>query len=473
MNDQTSRIKAGLSRRGLLKGAAGTLGLAAAGASLAGTAEGAETGANSAPAMMGLLGRQADLPKAKGPRVVVLGGGWGGLTMAKYLRKYHPAFDVVLVESRPSFFSCPMSNLWLADLVSLEFLTHSYVDAAQRHGYLFFNATMIDADRDKRIVYTDQGQIPYEYLVLAPGIDYDYRAIGVWELDEVARLMLEYPAAFKPGSEHLTLKRKIDSFEKGLFFLSVPNGNYRCLPAPYERACMIASVFKKKKLKAKVVLLDHNPDIKIKKQGFHAAFDELYKDYIEYHPSVDIRGVDLSRKIIQGSLEDYDFDDASIYPRVRASRLIETLGLVNPYSPQKEAYIDLYTNNVVGDLHTYVIGDSRPQGWSKSGSTAQGEAKHIAKVIVARHLGKEAEWESPYTSCYSMVNADPPEAIYFGSEYLKPVAALTAMMQEKIVQAWIDFGTAFAWRDEKFRRSTDMGGAMFEWGRAHYREMFE
>ena len=493
MSDKEHSHGKNLSRRGVLKGAASALGLAAAGTVLTGAAAGpaaaAEPGANDAIArpavvaepgthgmpgvLMGLLGKPADLPKAKGPRIVVVGGGWGGLTISKYLKKENPAFDVVMIDSRPNFFSCPMSNLWLAGLIDLEFLTHSYIDAAKRLGYLFFNATVIDVDRQKRLAYTDQGYINYEYLVLAPGIDYDYRAIGIWDPDQISRMMQEYPAAFKPGSEHLTLKRKIDKFEKGLFVLSVPNGNYRCLPAPYERACMIASVFKRKKLKAKVILLDHNPDIKIKKAGFHAAFDELYKDYIEYLPSVDITGIDLSKKIIEGNLEDYPFDDASIYPRIRASRLIETLGLVSPYSPQKEAHIDQFTNQLVDDPHAYVIGDSRPMGWSKSGSTAQGEAKFIARVIAGRHQGKEIPWESPYTSCYSMVNADPMEAIYFGSEYLKPVAALTADMQERIVQAWIDFGTAFAWRDEKFKRSTDMGSAMIEWGKAHYREMFE
>ena len=309
--------------------------------------------------------------------------------------------------------------------------------------------------------------------MLSPGIDYDYDAIGVWDAKDQFLLGELYPAAFKPGSEHLTLKEKIDKFQRGLFVLTVPSGNYRCLPGPYERACMIASVFKRKKLAAKVVVLDHNPDVKIKKVGFRAAFDELYKDYIEYIPSVDVTGVDIGNKVIQGNLEDYKFDDAAIYPRVRASRLIETLGLVNPYSPQKEAWIDQFKNHVVNDPRTYVIGDARPMGYSKSGSTAQMEARYVAKVVAAYEQGKEVEWEAPYTSCYSMVNADPPEAIYFGSEYLPPVFAMTALSQERIVQKWIEFGTAFAWRDERSQRDTDMGKAMFEWGRAHYREMFE
>jgi NADPH-dependent 2,4-dienoyl-CoA reductase/sulfur reductase-like enzyme len=308
---------------------------------------------------------------------------------------------------------------------------------------------------------------------MSPGIDYDYDAIGVHDPLDKQRMMQEYPAAFKPGSEHLTLKRKIDEFEKGLFALTVPSGNYRCLPGPYERACMVASVFKRKKIPAKVLLLDHNPDVKIKKAGFRAAFEELYKDYLEYHPSVDVTGVDISGKVIRGQLEDFDFDDAAVYPRVRGHHMIERLGIVSPYSPQKEAWIDLHRNHVVNDRHTYVVGDSRPQGYSKSGSTAQGESKYVAKVISAYEQGKEVKWQAPYTSCYSMVSTDPPQAIFFGSEYLPPEVGITPLSQERIAQAYVEFGTAFAWRDEQMERSTDMGQAMFAWGRAHYREMFE
>jgi hypothetical protein len=188
---------------------------------------------------------------------------------------------------------------------------------------------------------------------------------------------------------------------------------------------------------------------------------------------VDVTGVELSAKVIRGNLEDFNFDDGSIYPRVRAHRIIETLGLISPYSPQKEAWIDLHRNHVVNDQRTYVIGDARPMGYSKSGSTAQGEARYVAKVISAYEQGRETPWLAPYTSCYSMVNSDPPEAIFFGSEYLPPEVGMTALMQERVAQAYVEFGTAFAWRDEQLVRSPEMGQAMFAWGKAHYREMFE
>ena len=171
---------------------------------------------------------------------------------------------------------------------------------------------MLDVDREKRIVYTEKGYMEYDYLVLSPGIDYDYGAIGVHDHEQRQTLMARYPAAFKPGSEHITMKQKVETFEKGLFLLTVPSGNYRCLPAPYERTCMIASVFKRKKIPAKVLLLDHTHDIKIKGVGFHAAFDELYKDYVEYVPSVSLIEVDLDRKSVSD-----EFDELSSGDKIR------------------------------------------------------------------------------------------------------------------------------------------------------------
>ena len=420
-----------------------------------------------------IVENKAELPPKRGLRAVVVGGGWGGLTIAKHLKLRTPEMEVVLIERRSLFMSCPISNLWLAGLVDFDFITHSFVDASRNNNYIFFHATVLDVDREKRIVYTEKGYMESDYLVLSPGIDYDYAAIGVHDVQERQELMRQFPAAFKPGSEHITLKQKIDSFERGIFVLTVPSGNYRCLPAPYERTCMIASVFKRKKIPAKVLLLDHTHDIKIKGVGFHAAFDELYKDYVEYVPSVSLIKVDVEGKSVSDEFDEYRFDDAAIYPRIRASRLIEHLGLVQDASPQMEARIDMHRNNIHDDRHVYVIGDSRSTGWSKSGSTAQAEARYVARVIANRIKGVEIPWESPDTTCYSMVGAEPMEAIYFGSKYLAPQSAGTAMDNERFRDYWIDTGAAFAWRDRNMNRSRDMGDEMIGWALTHYAEMFE
>lgn len=404
------------------------------------------------------LDTMAPLPKAKGQRTVVVGGGWSGLTAAKYIKKAVPDMDVVLVEKNATFMSCPISNLWLTGLVNLEFLTHSYLDAARNNDYLFFNATVVDLDRESRKLFTDQGSIHYDFLVVSPGIDYNYSAIGVNDPSDEFALRSHYPAGFMPGSEHVSIRNKLEDFEGGEFLLTVPAGNYRCLPGPYERACLVASYFKREKIKGKVILLDANPDVTIKKDGFHAAFDELYKDTLEYHTSFEITGVDVGKKQVKSEFDVVNFVDAAIYPRVRASRLIEALGLMDPNSTQMEARIDPLTYNVIGDERVYVAGDSRPMPFSKSGNTANSEAKILANIIAARAQGKPApNWVSPNTVCYSVVNGDPMEAISVDAHYsYNPQDKSFAFDQVKMFE----------------KRDTARGQATLDWAKGLYRDMF-
>ncbi len=402
---------------------------------------------------------KAYLPKAKGARVVVVGAGTAGLTIAKYLKKENPKFDVVLVEKRAMYSSCFSSNLWYADVINLGFLAgHSFLDAAKNGGYTFFNATCTGADRAGRRLITDQGEIAYDYLVLTPGIDYDYAKIGVNDPETEYRLRTEYPAGWTLGTEHVTIKRKVQNFKGGVFIQTVPGGNYRCLPAPYERACMIASVFKKNKIKGKVLVLDHNPDITIKKNGFHAAFDELYKDIIEYVPSVEIKSVDVDKRSITTEFDTYQFDDAAIYPNIRGSKLLETLGVMDPKSLQKEARIDVLKYHVPGDEHIYVAGDSRPMPFSKSANTSNTEGKYVAKVIAAHAAGKQVDWISPTTTCYSMVNADPNEAISVDARYAYD-AAKQSFSFSKDTKMFED-------------RSTEQGKATLDWAQGLYSDLF-
>jgi NADH dehydrogenase FAD-containing subunit len=428
-------------------GAATGLNLASAGKAEAATAK-----------THAVLESQAPLPKTKGQRVVVVGGGWSGLTAAKYLKQANAALDVVLVEKNATFMSCPISNLWLTGLVDLEFLTHSYLDAAKNNDYLYFNATVVDLDRDTRKLYTDQGFIHYDYLLLAPGIDYDYASIGVKDPADEFRLRSHYPAGFMPGSEHVSIRNKLLDFEGGAFVLTVPTGNYRCLPGPYERACLIASYFKREKIKGKVILLDANPEITIKKDGFQAAFDQLYKDTLEYHPSFTITGVDVDKRRVLSDFGEVEFTDAAIYPKIRASKLIETVGLAALKSAQKEGRVEPLTYNVVGDERVYVAGDARPMPFSKSGNTANSEAKFVASVIAARAQGKPAPaWQSPNTICYSVVNGEPLEAISIDTRYaFNPKDQSFAFDQVKVFD----------------KRDAARGAATLEWAKGLYRDMF-
>ena len=451
MSDSRKRPGHGLGRRDFLK-AAGLAGMGAA-AGMGGMTAGS---APAAAAVAGPLSRAADLPKNKGPRVVVVGGGWSGLTIAKYLKKENPKFDVVLIEPNAMFMSCPLSNLWLGGVVDIDLLLHSYVDAARNNGYVWLQGMLVQLDREKRRAWTTAGYIDYDYIVLAPGIDYNYASLGVKDPAAAATLAQMYPAAFKPGSEHLSLKEKLDDFEEGVFVLNVPTGNYRCLPGPYERACMVASYFKKEGIKGKVILLDPNDKPTIKAEGFLSAFNDLYKDVLEYHTSSTITGVDPHNKVVKTEFGEVKFADATLYPRVRASRLIEDLGLADPKSPQLEAKIDQFYYNVPGDEHTYVTGDARPMPFSKSGNTANTEGKIVAGIIAARAAGKEPKWESPNTICYSMVNTDPQESIMVDAKY-------------KFTK-----GKGWGFTDVKMinKRSKQLGKANIEWGKGLYRDMF-
>ncbi len=444
-----------ISRRGFIKLSGGAV---AAGVGLSGLAGSVASHAAASSKSHPVFDSQAPLPKPKGQRAVVVGGGWSGLTVAKYLKKELPDVDVVLVEKNATFMSCPMSNLWVTGLVDLEFLTHSYLDASKNNNYLFFNATVVDLDRESRKLFTDQGFIHYDYLVLSPGIDYNYASIGVEDPAEEFALRSHYPAGFMPGSEHISIRNKLQNFDGGEFVLTVPSGNYRCLPGPYERACLIATYFKREKIKGKVILLDANPDVTIKKEGFHAAFNELYKDTVEYHTSFEITGVDLEKRQVKSEFGEVKFVDAAIYPKVRASRLIETMGLVDSSSLQKEARIDPLTYNVIGDERVYVAGDARPMPFSKSGNTANSEAKFVAQIIAARAKGKPVPaWQSPNTVCFSMVNGDPMEAISVDAHYAyNPKDKSFAFDQVKMFE----------------KRDAARGAATLDWARSLYRDMF-
>jgi len=423
----------------------------------AGAAQAEDASPKTAPAA-----EPAPLPKPKGPRVVVVGGGWSGLSLAKYTKVFAPTADVVLVEQRDVFISCPVSNLWLVDKVALDFITHDYYQAATAFGYTFFHAAATGVDKARNLLHTTMGDIAYDYLLLAPGIDYDY---SYWTNDPALenRLRQEYPAAFRPGSEHMTLKRKIHAFKGGTFLMTVPGGNYRCLPAPYERACLIADYFKTHNIKGKVLLLDENNDITIKAHGFHTAFNELYKDYIVYEPNAIIEGIDLDKKEVRTEFGEFAFDDASFYPHVRGGQLLEACGVAKDTVYNRlEGDVDLMTYQVKGHPNIYVTGDARPMGFSKSGNTSLSEGQNVARMLAAR-INKQAplKWISPVTLCISAVSAYPERGIFIHSEYA---------FNKKDGQ--FEFATPVTDEHWKGQEGLDNAQNIYGWARSCYIDMF-
>ena len=409
------------------------------------------------------MGTAAPLPKKDRPRVVVVGAGWSGLTVAKYVKKYAPNADVVMIEKNTMFMSGPISNMWLVEAVEMDFIVHDYLQAARENGYTFFAATVVGVDKEKKMVMTTNGDMAYDYLVLAPGIDYDY---SFWTDDPALELRLrtEYPAAFKPGSETITLRNKVLNFEEGNFVMTVPGGNYRCFPAPYERACLIADFFKKEDIDGKVILLDENPDITIKADGFHAAFDKLYADYIEYHPATKIAAIDLEKKEITTDFDDViAFEDAAFYPHVRGGKILEVAGVAKDSIFNKmEADINVLTYEVNGHPDIYCTGDVRPMGFSKSGNTSNTEGVYVAKNIAAKINGTpQSPWESPLTICYSAVAVDPVLAISINAGY---------SYDEKAKR--FHFANVYSNEQWDGRIGINSGRGLMEWAKGMYRDMF-
>lgn len=414
---------------------------------------------------------KASIPDTTKPRVVVLGGGWSGLSIAKTVKTFSPQADVVLVERRHEFISCPVSNLWLVDKVELEYITHDYLQAARNHNYTYFNATAIGIDKKNRILKTSEGDLAFDYLVLSPGIDYDY---SKWTTDItlISRLKQEYPAAFIPGSEHMTLKNKIHNFKEGNFILTVPGGNYRCLPAPYERACMIADYFKQKKLKAKVIILDENNTVTIKKKGFMSAFNELYADYIEYIPNSVIKDIDLDKKVVTTDFDEFKFADASFYPRIRGAKILETMGFAKDAKDMMEGNINPITYEVTGEKDIFIAGDARPMGFSKSGNTSNIEGKYVGKVIANRiNKIKITKWESPITTCFSAVSIEPQKAIYIYTEYAfdkKDKDPKNAKFKD-----WKQFSFSNTISSENWKEDGNTDAkSIYSWSSALYYDMF-
>ena len=428
-----------------------------AGASVSPSSVFARTEVNGQSAMINRLSTPALLPAKKGPRVVVVGGGWSGLTMAKYLKKNNAALDVILLDRNEQFVSCPMSNVWLAGQVDLEFLTHSYVEAAKNNDYLFLHATAIELDRVSKMLFTSMGSIHYDYLVLAPGIDYDYSSIGIDNPEDEYALRMNYPAGFNNASEVMAIKHKLDNFKGGTLALTVPTGNYRCVAAPYERACMAASIFRKKNIHAKILLIDMNPDIRIKAKGFKKAFAEFYGDIIQYEPNADIKGVNLAEREIVTDFDSYAFDDALIYPPIRAASIIQQFGLSDQESRQKEAITDPFKYHIPDDEHVYVTGDSRSQPFSKSGNTANSEARYVAELIAAHAAGREVEWRSPQTMCFSGVKIDPLESMSIITFYkYDEIEKNFAFDRSHLIEKW----------------SQKAGQAGLAWAEGMYKDMF-
>src|SRR6185312_13563441 len=327
-----------------------------------------------AGSLAGLAGCAANVPSKA--RVVVVGGGFGGATAAKYIRMWDPSIDVVLVERDPSFVSCPISNLVLAGFAGMEDITRS-IDGLARHGVRVVRdeVTAIDAAK-KSVRLARGGDIAYERLVVSPGIDFTFGDVQ--------------------GFEQVR--------DGGVYVLSIPVQPYRCPPGPYERASVVAAYFKQAKPRSKVLVLDANPDVTSKAGLFKRAWSDLYPGIIEYRGNARAVGVDGSSMTVRLEVEDVKGDVLNVVPPQRAGDVAAKAGLIT--TNNRWCDVDWRTMESKAVKGVHVLGDSTlsAPAMPKSASMANNHAKIAAGAIVDLLNGREAQPLKIINTCYSFVS---------------------------------------------------------------------
>lgn len=375
-----------------------------------------------------LIGNSAEtlLAKGKAQRVVICGGGWGGLNAAKQLRLLAPQLEVVLLERNPLFFSCPMSNKWLVDAVDSNFLTFDYLKVSEQYGYRFIQTEILAVERDRKRVVTALGALDYDYLILSPGIRYNYEAWFGNDRRAAEATRARFPAAYIPNAEHYRLKQAIHDFKGGEIVMTLPPPPQRCPPSPYERACLIAWHLKTKKIKGHITILDHKDAIRPIGYGFKTAFEELYKDQITYVPNAHVKEVDPFNRQIKTAAGDFRFDHGILMAPHQAGDLAWKAGAIgrNPEGkPMGWAAVDPLFLHLKDDKDIYVIGDAvgivSPQFlfYPKAGHVANRHARIVARYIAERAAGRDPAYILPDNLCYMWVNGDPQEAINVQFDY--------------------------------------------------------
>jgi sulfide dehydrogenase [flavocytochrome c] flavoprotein subunit len=362
-------------------------------------------GAGSAVASLGLMSGCATT--GSGAKVVVVGGGYGGATAAKYVRLFSDhAIDVTLVEPNAAFVSCPISNLVLGGHKTMADITTPYDNLSKRHGVKVVRDMVASIDPAKRTVkLASGGELPYDRLILSPGIDFMWGTLPGMAKPGATDKVLH---AWKAGPQTLALRQQLEALpDGGVYALSIPLAPYRCPPGPYERACMVASYFKKAKPKSKVVIFDANDDITSKKGLFMKAWDEHYKGLIEYRPKHKLVDVDAATNTLKFEFnDDFKAGVANVIPMQRAGEIAVKTGLATANARWCEVDFLTFESKAAKNIH--VLGDAIQiaPGMPKSGHMANQHGKTCAAAVVSLLQGKEAPALPIYANtCYSFVTA--------------------------------------------------------------------
>jgi sulfide dehydrogenase [flavocytochrome c] flavoprotein chain len=361
--------------------------------------------AGAGAAVTATLSSCATMPGASVGRVVVVGGGYGGATTAKYLRMWSGGrVDVTLVEPNPDFISCPLSNLVLGGSRQIGDLTTSYDNLSRRHGVKIVKDSVVAVDADKRTVrLAGGGDLAYDRLVLSPGVDFLWASVpGLNNADAQATVL----HAWKAGPQTIALRKQLEAMpDGGVYVLTVPVAPYRCPPGPYERACQVAWYFKRAKPKSKVLVLDANPDVTSKGALFKKAWADEYKGILEYRANYALRDVDARTRTAKFEThDDVKADVLNVVPPQSASAVARSAGVIT--SNNRWCEVDWLTMESIKVKNVHVIGDALQlaAGMPKSGHMANQQAKVCAAAVIAL-LSGEAPNPTPVltNTCYSFI----------------------------------------------------------------------
>lgn len=346
----------------------------------------------------------AVLGQAK-PKLVVVGGGPGGGTVARYVAKDSAgAIEVTLIEPQKSFTTCFFSNLYVGGFRDFKSITHSY-DKVRKGGVNVVHEAAASIDRDKRQVVLAGGKrVAYDRLVVAPGIDLKWDSVPGYS-EKAAEAM---PHAWKAGAQTQLLVKKLNALKDGdLIVMVAPPNPYRCPPGPYERISMFAHVLKSKgHKKSKIVILDPKPAFS--KQGlFMEGWEKHYPGMIEWQdPKVHggVKSVDPKTGEVKTDLATYKAALANIIPAQMAGKIARDAGLADAsgFCP-----IDPASMKAKADANVFVVGDACiPGDMPKSAFSANSQAK-VAAMTIRGELAKARTFPARYANtCWSLIAKD-------------------------------------------------------------------
>jgi sulfite dehydrogenase len=332
-------------------------------------------------------------------RVVVVGGGFGGATAAKYIRLWDPSIDVVLIERDISFISCPISNMVLGGYTTVQELTRGY-DGLRRHGVTVVHDEVVAIDAAKKAVRLARGgDMGYERLIVSPGIDFTFGDVQGYEAAMRNGAVLH---AWKAGPQTVALRQRLEQMrDGGVYILSIPLAPYRCPPGPYERTSVIASYFKQAKPRSKVLVLDANPDVTSKGGLFKRAWSELYPGIVEYRGNANVVAVEAGA--VRTDFDTIKGDVLNVVPPHRAGDIAARSGLIT--TNNRWCDIDWRTMESKAVKGVHVLGDATlsAPGMPKSASMANNHAKIAGAAIVELLNGRSPQQVKILNTCYSFV----------------------------------------------------------------------